>query len=574
MVKTRINQLQKEIKDNLRIESQASWEKFYNDISLETNHTESWRKIKNFLKPKGQRDYPALRLQAKTAKTNADKAQLFAESVERHFGIQSDNFDSKHFEEVNQFIEDNYVYFYPPEDPDDYRADMDDDHDLVADIDSDTLIRIVKFLKRGKAPGPDNIHNEVLRLGTTTSLFHHLARLFTSSIQIGYIPTAWKLATLRMLLKPDKLPSLTTSYRPISLMSSIMKLFERVIEQRIRCYLEDIGFINKYQSGFRQAKSTDDHLFRLSQSVMESFNRREHVVAAFLDVEKAFHNVWHNGLRYKIFMLDLPTKMTRWLSDFLVSRVIQVNVNGFLSDKISPIAGVPQGFVLSPLLFLIYINDLPNPHHRQNSKSQFADDTALWAASKNVQFAAKRLHKDLRNLAKWCAKWRIKLNPEKTKVIIFSRSPLARKSEPILKLYGERLKIYPQVKFLGITFDSKLTFHPSTILQIYKQCVRPIFEYGSLSTITTSDMIISKIQRLQNKFIRLALRLPKYISVKLLHDSSGLPYVKDRLLSCATRTLERISKNPLVEESITFNRVNPAWDRFPTPLSVIHPVSL
>ena len=93
LVKTRINQLQKEIKDNLRIESQASWEKFCNDISLETNHTESWRKIKNFLKPKGQRDYPALRLDAKTAKTNADKAQLFAESVERHFGIQSDNFD-------------------------------------------------------------------------------------------------------------------------------------------------------------------------------------------------------------------------------------------------------------------------------------------------------------------------------------------------------------------------------------------------------------------------------------------------------------------------------------------------
>ena len=228
-----------------------------------------------------------------------------------------------------------------------------------------------------------------------------------------------------MLLKPDKLPSLTTSYRPISLLSSIMKLFERVIEQRLRSYLEDIGFINKYQSGFRQNKSTDDPLFRLSQSVMESFNRREHVVAAFLDVEKAFDNVWHNGLRYKIFMLDLPTKMTRWLSDFLVGRVIQVNVNGFLSDQINPAVGVPQGSVLSPLLFLIYVNDLPKPHHRQNSKSQFADDTALWAASRNVHIAAKLLQKDLRKLAKWCAKWRIKLNPEKTKVILFSRSYLA-----------------------------------------------------------------------------------------------------------------------------------------------------
>ena len=199
-------------------------------------------------------------------------------------------------------------------------------------------------------------------------------------------------------------------------------------------------------------------------------------------------------------------------------------MNGFPSDKISPVAGVPQGSVLSPLLFLIYVNDLPKPHHRQNSKSQFADDTGLCASSKTVQFAAKLLRKDVRKLAKWCAKWRIKLNPEKIKVIIFSRSSLPRNSEPILKLYGERLKIYPQVKFLGITFDSKFTFQKhfeeilvhcntryhrirpsvnktwrpsqSTILQLYEQCVWPIFEYGSLSTITTLDTIISKIQLL------------------------------------------------------------------------------
>ena len=188
-----------------------------------------------------------------------------------------------------------------------------------------------------------------------------------------------------MLLKPDKSVNLTTSYRPISLISSIMKLFKRVIEHRLRSHLEDIGFINKHQSGFRRAKSSDDHLFRLSQSIMESFHSEEHVVAAFLDVEKAFDNVWHNGLRYKIFQLGLPTKMTRWLSDFLVGRLIQVNVNSFLSQ-------------------------------------------------------------------------REQLNPEKTKVIIFSRSLLARKAELDLTLYGEPLKIYPQVKFLGIIFDSKLTF--------------------------------------------------------------------------------------------------------------------
>ena len=195
----------------------------------------------------------------------------------------------------------------------------------------------------------------------------------------------------------------------------------------------------------------------------------------------------------------------------------------------------------------------------------------------------------------------MKLNPKKTKVIIFSRSILARKTELNLKLYGETLKIYPKVKFLGVTFDSQLNFikhcedildrcntrdhrlrlsaykkwgpSPSTLIQIYKQYVRPIFEYGSLSTITTSDNIISKIQRLQNTFIRLALRLPKYICAKLLHDYAGLPYVKDRLLSCATKSPDRIAQNPLVEESVSSKRLNPAWDRFPTPLSVVRPVS-
>ena len=169
----------------------------------------------------------------------------------------------------------------------------------------------------------------------------------------------------------------------------------------------------------------------------------------------------------------------------------------------------------------------------------------------------------------WCAKWRINLNPKKTKVIIFSRSILARKTEPNLKMYGEIRKLYPQVKFLGITFDSQLSFKkhfedilgccntryhrlrllankkwgpsPSTPIQIYKQRIRPIFEYSSISTIIASDYIISKIQRLQNKFIWLALRLPKYICSMLLHDSSGLPYVKDRLLSCASQSLDRIA---------------------------------
>ena len=216
-------------------------------------------------------------------------------------GIESKHFDSNHFNEVNKFIEDNHRYFYPAEDLDDYRFDIGNEQELVEDADTQTLIESVEFLRGGKASGPDTIHNEVLRLGTTTLLFHHLAELFTSSIQLGYILAAWEIASLCMLLKPDKLYSLATSYRPISLISSIMKLLERVIEQRLHSHQEQIGFINKHQSRFRRAKSTDDHLFRLSQSIMESFNSGEHVVAAFLDIEKAFDNVWHIDSSIKYF---------------------------------------------------------------------------------------------------------------------------------------------------------------------------------------------------------------------------------------------------------------------------------
>ena len=177
-----------------------------------------------------------------------------------------------------------------------------------------------------------------------------------------------------MLIKPDKLPSQTTSYRPISLLSAIMELFEWVFEKCLQKQIEDNGFFSKYQSGFKKSKSTNDHLFRLSQTIMERFSWGKHVIAAFLDVEKAFDKVWHNGIRYKIYQLDLPTKLCRWFSDFLVGGVIQVKIASFLSPKVYPKAGIPQGSNLSTLLFLIYVNYMPNPSQHQTNKLQFADD--------------------------------------------------------------------------------------------------------------------------------------------------------------------------------------------------------
>ena len=195
----------------------------------------------------------------------------------------------------------------------------------------------------------------------------------------------------------------------------------------------------------------------------------------------------------------------------------------------------------------------------------------------------------------WCAKWRIKLNPEKPKVIIFSKSQTAVRAEP---------SYYPQMKFLRITFDNRMTFtkqleeilkhcnqnfhrlrilvnkewgpSPETITQIYKQCVRPIFKYGIVSTVTVSETVITKIQRVQNSFIRLALCLPKYVLACLLHEASGLPYVRERLITVGQNHLARMHANPLVEHTINCNsaRTNIAWDKYKTPIFIPKPPDL
>ena len=238
---------------------------------------------------------------------------------------------------------------------------------------------------------------------------------------------------------------------------------------------------------------------------------------------------------------------------------------------------------------------MPNPSHHQINKSQFADDAGQWAVSKNIDLAAEYLQRDLDKLTRLYAKWRIKLNPEKTEVIIFSKSPTAISAEPVLSLYGDLLSYYPHIKCLGITFDNRMTFtkhfeeileccnqkfhrlrilvnkkwgpSPITILQIYKQCVRPILEYGIVSTITVSDTVIKKIRRVQNSFIRLALRLPNCVSARLLHEASGLPYVRERLITIGQNFLARMHANPLVEHTINSARTN----KYKTPISILKP---
>ena len=178
-----------------------------------------------------------------------------------------------------------------------------------------------------------------------------------------------------------------------------------------------------------------------------------------------------------------------------------------MSPKVYPKAGVPQCFNLSPLLFLIYVNGIPNSTHHQTNKSQFAIDAGQWAVSKNIDLAAEYLQRDLDKLARWCAKWRIKLNPEKTKLIIFSKSRSAIRAEPALSLYGDLLSYYPHIKSLGITFDNRMTF-TKHFEEILERCNNKFHRLRTKSEVQVPQPFYKSINNVLDQYSNMGLFLP------------------------------------------------------------------
>jgi hypothetical protein len=182
-----------------------------------------------------------------------------------------------------------------------------------------------------------------------------------------------------MVPKPNKDISSPTGYRPISLLSCISKCFERIIGERLYDQLESLNFFNKIQTGFRKKRSTQEHLLRLAQKVHNAFKKRNCTVGVFLDVSSAFDAVWLDGLKFKINKIKIPANLKKLLFSFLDDRSLHVNVNGCPSLRINLEAGTPQGSCISPLLYCIFVNDLPCQSFRETAACQFAYDIGIWS---------------------------------------------------------------------------------------------------------------------------------------------------------------------------------------------------
>jgi len=278
--------------------------------------------------------------------------------------------------------------------------------------------RKIFLLKPRASPGADGITSVLLRHLSKKALIF-LTNIFNHLLRMSHFPSAWKRATVIPIPKPNKPPSYPSSYRPISLLSIVSKLFERIIANRLVTYVSQQRLLPPEQFGFRKKHSTVTQLARITDYISNGYNLHKHTGMVSLDIEKAYDTVWIDGLLYKLISFKVPTYLIYILKAFLTDRSFIVRLTDTFSTPKTTPAGLPLGAVLSTTLFAIYISDMPHPQHTQ--LALYADDTALLTQSWRTETIVRRLNHALTVLYRYFTKWKLQVNITKTAAILFTK---------------------------------------------------------------------------------------------------------------------------------------------------------
>jgi hypothetical protein len=317
-------------------------------------------------------------------------------------------------------------------------------------ISSSEVWNVVRKLQNSKSPGVDGLSNDFIKLAGKY-IVPYLVKIFNVSLKLGKVPSEWKEAIVVPIFKGGGRGKVI-NYRPISLTSLICKIMERVINNRIKNIIEDRGGISDIQHGIRRGFSCETQLLGFSEDISEVMDKGGRVDAVFLDFEKAFDKVDHYLLMEKLWNAVENLEIVNWVGDFLSNRIQRVKVGGEVSEKICVTSGVPQGSVLGPLLFDIFIEDISSTV--VNSKIRlFADDCVLYNEIRDTG-DNDRMQEDLCALDKWVQTNRMGLNVSKCKVLSFCRS----RSNDILEynVGGGKLEKVDSYKYLGVVFRKDL----------------------------------------------------------------------------------------------------------------------
>ena len=328
---------------------------------------------------------------------------------------------------------------------------------FVFPTDSTEVSNLISGLKNGKASGPNSIPTTVLKhLNIDISTI--LADLFNLSFTTGVFPDKLNTSSVLPLFKKDS-KLLCGNYRPISLLSNISKLLEKLMYSRLYSFLNIYNCITELQFGFRANHSTSHALVSITEQIREALDTGHFACGIFIDLQKAFDTVDHDILVSKLDYYGVRGIAKSWFTSYLHNRKQFVSINGFNSSLKSINFGVPQGSVLGPLLFLICINDL-NISVKNSVMHHFADDTNLLLIDKSIKVLCKKVNYDLKGITNWLNANRISLNINKTEFIIFRKPRKLIDFEIKIKLNGKRIYPSTKIKYLGVLLDEHLSWKP------------------------------------------------------------------------------------------------------------------
>ena len=412
-----------------------------------------WQLVKSFMKKKGYSldEIPPIEYNGHVYYSNREKAIVF----NRYFASQS-------------YIEDS------PDDPLPRIPRVESELNDIQ-LSQEEVKKVLQQLNSQKAVGPDKIHNKILSASREV-ITEGLTLLFNRCLNEGKFPLSWKIALVSPIFKKGNREH-CNNYRPISLLSCIGKTLEKCVQQRTLTYLTQNELITPHQSGFIPGDSTVYHLLNLYHDLCSAMDNNNTAHAIFFDISKAFDRVWHRGLIHKLEAIGIRGKLLDWFRDYLSNRKQATVIKGEMSDYSWISAGVPQGSVLGPLLFIVYINDITL--EIESTIKLFADDTSMYSFMEDLDQQATTLNSDLIKIREWALKWKVTFNKTKTELMVLSRKTVP----PAIPLSFDNSVLVPTAnhKHLGVFLQNncKWDVHIKSIISkvtILTSCLRS-FKY-------------------------------------------------------------------------------------------------
>lgn len=370
-----------------------------------------------------------------------------------------------------------------------------------------------------------------------------------------------------VIQKPSKPPEDVSSYRPISLLPIMSKIFERLFLTRLNPVISELNIIPNHQFGFRQRHGTIEQVHRVVDKIRLSQEKKEYCSAVFIDISQAFDKVWHEGLLYKL-KLYLPHPYYEVLKSYLTERHFMIKLRNEYSPLAPIMAGVPQGSVLGPILYVLYTADLPTHTHTQIVT--FADDTAILSTSPDPVIASQMLQENVNNIEQWLRKWRIKANEQKSTHITFT---LRRDTCPPITINNNPVPQAESTKYLGMHLDRRLTWrshieakkkkqlnirlrglywligrHSKLSIEnkilIYKTIIKPIWTYGIQLWGAAKNSNLNILQLFQNNVLRIIANAPRYVPIAVLHQDLNIKTIKQVITETSTSYQSRLIQHP------------------------------